>query len=213
KDGAEGATPVKGEFTFTLSNASSTATTVNFTVTGTATSGTDYTSLGTSVVIPAGTKVFTVPVDVQDDLIAEGTETVTLTLGSTSNTAITVSGPAATVNITDNDAVTVVLSGAATVNENAGTVTYTATLTGATGSSIQNAVSVISAVTAGSAVSPADYTTAGTGTLTFAAGSSVGSTKTFTVTVIDDNLVEGDETYTASIGSITGVATLGTSSI
>ena len=53
KDGAEPGTA--GLFTFTLSNVSTTDTQVSYSVSGTATSGTDYTSIGSTVTIPGGT--------------------------------------------------------------------------------------------------------------------------------------------------------------
>ncbi len=46
--------PDTGTFTFTRTGSTAAALTVNFTVTGTATAGTDYASLGSSVTIPGG---------------------------------------------------------------------------------------------------------------------------------------------------------------
>ncbi len=74
--------------------------TVNYTVTGTGTDGTDYVSMGTSKVVTGASGVITVaPIQ---DAILESTETVVVTI--TSGTGYIVgSGPAATVNIADND--------------------------------------------------------------------------------------------------------------
>ncbi|MBK6901843.1 MAG: choice-of-anchor L domain-containing protein [Saprospirales bacterium] len=53
---------------------------INYTISGTATSGVDYTSLPLSVTIPANQMFFQLPVNIIDDIIPEGTETITITL-------------------------------------------------------------------------------------------------------------------------------------
>src|SRR5262249_12084964 len=74
---------------------------VNFTVGGTATNGTDYTTIPTSVTIPAGTASAAVTVSPIDDLLAEASETVVLTLAASGDYRV-VSPSAATVTILDN---------------------------------------------------------------------------------------------------------------
>ena len=70
---------------------------------GSATQGTDYASIGTSVVIPAGSATVAIPINVIDDSVYEGTETVIVTLNSNAN--YTAGSPnSATVNIADNEA-------------------------------------------------------------------------------------------------------------
>jgi gliding motility-associated-like protein/uncharacterized repeat protein (TIGR01451 family) len=93
-----------GLFTLTLSNLVNVATTVNYTITGTATAGTDYTALTGSITIPANTTTITIPVGVIDDSLVEtGGETVVVTLTST-DTAVTIGTPAAaTVTIADEE--------------------------------------------------------------------------------------------------------------
>src|SRR5262249_16153103 len=54
--------------------------TVNYTVTGTATSGTDYTALTGSITIPAGQTSATITIAGLADTLVEGTETVTVEL-------------------------------------------------------------------------------------------------------------------------------------
>lgn len=103
KDGAEPSTP--GQFTFTLSQVSTTDTKIDFVVSGTATAGSDYTSLGSSIVIPAGATSVTLNVPVLDDNLNEGNETVVLTMvGVTDNPRITAITTPAVVNIRDNRA-------------------------------------------------------------------------------------------------------------
>jgi hypothetical protein len=64
-------------------NANSTSTaalTVYYSLSGTATNGKDYSTLSGNVIIPAGALSATIPVRVIDDLLKEGTETVTATI-------------------------------------------------------------------------------------------------------------------------------------
>jgi Calx-beta domain len=76
--------------------------TVHFTITGTATNGADYTTIPTSVMIPAGQLSVTVTVSPIDDLLVEPEETVVLRLAA--NSAYRIGNPAAdTVEIRDND--------------------------------------------------------------------------------------------------------------
>ena len=74
------ATPDDGEFTVTLSAVSSTPTTVNYTLTGTATNGTDYQTLGASVTFAAGTATATLTVTPIDNSVVGGSKTVTVTV-------------------------------------------------------------------------------------------------------------------------------------
>ena len=81
-DGAEPST--NGLFTVVLTNPVSIPTTVTYSVGGTATSGTDYTPIGTTVLIPANSTSATISVPVLNDNIVEtGGETVIVTLLST----------------------------------------------------------------------------------------------------------------------------------
>jgi gliding motility-associated-like protein len=106
-DGVEGGIP--GQFTLSLPTGytSSEDITVNYTVRGTATSGTDYTAIGSSVLIPAGQNSVYISIAVLDDNILEVTENVVLSLASGSSTNFNfspASGSAtATVNVVDND--------------------------------------------------------------------------------------------------------------
>jgi len=72
--------PVNGLFTVTRADAATTAAlTVNVTVSGTATPGSDYTAIPATVTIPAGASSATVSVVPVTDALAEGPETVILT--------------------------------------------------------------------------------------------------------------------------------------
>jgi hypothetical protein len=91
-----------GMFTFTRTGSTTAALTVNFSVSGTATSGSDYTALGTSVTIPAGAASVNKSVTSIDNTVVESIETVIVAIAS--NAAYTIGSPAsATVTIADND--------------------------------------------------------------------------------------------------------------
>ncbi|MGW8247771.1 MAG: DUF2341 domain-containing protein, partial [Acidiferrobacterales bacterium] len=129
--------PVNGQFTVSLSNAVSSATTVNYTVLGTSTAtagGTDYTTLSGSVAIAAGVSTATIDVTgINDDAIVEGTETVVVQITSTNNALVTIGATdTATVNILDNDTATASIAATTNANET-GPVNgqFTVTLTAA----------------------------------------------------------------------------------
>ena len=94
-------------YTFTLSNPSAFATTVNYTLSGSATNGTDYTgsALTGTVTIPAGSTTATITIDPTTDTTFEGNETViaTITSASSNSVALTATTAAATGTITDDD--------------------------------------------------------------------------------------------------------------
>lgn len=91
-----------GTFTITRTGSTAAAVTVNFAISGSATAGTDYTTLPSSVVIAAGATSATVTVTPIDDSVVEGAETVIATLQSGSGYQI--GDPSAgTITITDND--------------------------------------------------------------------------------------------------------------
>lgn len=78
---------------------------VNLMVSGTAGNGSDYSAIGTSGVIPAGNSSATIDILPIDDLIAEGSESVTLTLTGTNRAQVTVNGALSSdsLNLLDDD--------------------------------------------------------------------------------------------------------------
>ena len=80
-----GQTANPGQFTISRNGITTEALTVNYAVQGTANNGNDYDALSGSVVIPVGQSSVTVPINVKDDLITEGDETVVLTLQANSS--------------------------------------------------------------------------------------------------------------------------------
>ena len=94
--------PTNGQFTVTRTGATTSALTVNYAITGTATNGADYSALLTSVTIPASSATATITVTPVNDTLVESNETVILTLSA--NAAYTIGSPNnATVTIADND--------------------------------------------------------------------------------------------------------------
>ena len=95
--------PTPGMFTVSRSGSTSSALTVNYTVGGTATAGSDYQSLSGSVLIPAGQSsapIVVTPVD--DGVVGEGNETVVVTLTADAAYAVGAQN-SGTVTIVDND--------------------------------------------------------------------------------------------------------------
>uniref|UniRef100_UPI0038923078 Calx-beta domain-containing protein n=1 Tax=Acinetobacter baumannii TaxID=470 RepID=UPI0038923078 len=205
-------------FTVSLSNPSSGPIVFNPTLSnGTAIVGTDtgtvleYNNGSGWVAVPVGGITFAagqtsvqVRVSVTDDNIDEVNETfnltATVTSGTTANTSAVGVG-----TIVDNDPAPVLnITGPATINETAGTATYTVTLTGNT----SLPVTVNYGTANGTATSGTDYTST-SGTLTFAVGE---TSKTITIPILNDFKVENSENYTISLSSPSN-ATINTGSV
>ena len=177
-----------GLFTLTLTNPVSVPTIVTYSVSGTATSGTDYSPIGTTVEIPANSTSATITVPVLNDNIVEtGGETVIVTLLNTT-TDVTIGSPSsATVTIADED-VSVLSIAASDGAEPSWDGLFVISMT--------NPVSVPTVVTylvggSSTATAGVDYV-ALSGTITIPALSTSGM---IPVDVINDNIVEtGGET-------------------
>ena len=113
---ANGATPSQGVLTISQDRISTQPTTVAYSVTGSATSGTDFTALSGSVTIPVGETSATVPVSILEDSLIEGDETIVFTLTSvtsgdlTTQLSATAGQLTASVTITDDDFATILVS-------------------------------------------------------------------------------------------------------
>ncbi|MEO9966458.1 MAG: PKD domain-containing protein [Reichenbachiella sp.] len=201
--------PVDIVYTVTLSKVNNTGTAITFDIdddlTGTASSGNDYTAIagGATISVANGSDTGTLTVVVTNDALLEAdTETVDATISNASNGDITITTPSATANITDNDAADADLSVTQHGNE-AGPVdiVYTVTL-----SKVNNTGSAITfdiddeLLGTSTATNGDDYTSiAGAATITIANGSSTG---TLTVVVIDDSELEDNiETMSAIISN------------
>ncbi|MFO0099721.1 MAG: S8 family serine peptidase, partial [Aphanizomenon sp.] len=205
-----GTTPNPGQYTLTRTGPTTSSLTVNVGLTGTATNGTDYTTIPTTVTFVAGSSTALVDLNVTDDTLVEGTETAILTV--TSGTGYTVGTSAsATVNIADNDLpvnpIIIDLSTNQTVVEGITSpqnVTYTVTLSGDS----TETVTVQYATVNNTAIAGSDYTTT-SGTLTFDPGV---TSQDIIIPILNDSLNEAQETFNLTLSSPTN-AQLGTATV
>ncbi|MBX9258207.1 hypothetical protein H1Q63_30515, partial [Desmonostoc muscorum CCALA 125] len=202
---ATGITPNPGTFTLTRTGNLATALTVNYSLSGTATKGTDYSNLTGTVSFAAGANTATIKVTPTDDTLAENSETAILTLktgtgytlGTTTTAIVTIADnetPVITIAATDANAAET----ATGITPNPGTFTLTRTGNLATALTVNYSLS-------GTATKGTDYSNL-TGTVNFAAGA---NTATIKVTPTDDTLAENSETAILTLKTGTGY-TLGT---
>ncbi len=189
-----------GQFTVARTGDVTDALVVNYSVSGTATSGSDYTALPGTVTIPAGAPSAQILVEPIDDTVAEPDETVVATLEPG---AYAIAEPSsATVTIIDNEPTTVTITAtdanAAETGPDPGV--FTLSRTGSTAAAL-----TVNYTLSGSTATSGDYQETLSGTATFAAGQ---ASKTITVTPVDDPTVEPEETVvitlTAGSGYVTG---------
>ena len=158
---------------------------------------TDYTGLSNLVFFAAGQLSATVFVPVRNDTIAEGDETVNLTLSAGLTAAggtVSYGTPNGLLIIQDNDVTFGFSQSTYAVREEAGFMAVPVVRFGDTNS----AVSVRFATTDGTATAAGlDYTPTN-GVVNFAPGE---VTKTFNVVINDDALVEGDETLNLTLSN------------
>jgi hypothetical protein len=207
---AEGGAP--GAFTVTLSKPSpSNFFVVSYTLSGSATLGSDYAAVTAGAPVPMGQTSVDVTVTPIDDSLSEGDETVQLTLVPGEGYALGVPSTAI-MTIADNDGAppaqpgTIQLSASAYQGaEGQGSVQVTATRTGGTSGQV-----TVSYNTGPSSASPGQDYTPVNGVLAWGSGDA--TARTFTVPILDDTLVEGTESFFVSISNPTGGATLGSPS-
>ena len=177
--------------TATLSVATTADVTVGIGTSGTATEGTDYTDgsgVLDDIVISAGSTTGTVSFTPTNDSIYELNETAIVTIDSVSGGSATESGDqSVTLTITnDESAPTVSLSSSAsTIDENGGgSITITATASGATYENISVPITM-----SGTATEGTDYNNGSTvSDITISAGATTG---TATLTPVADTIYEG----------------------
>lgn len=180
--------------TVTLNQAAPyTVTIVYATSNGTATAPADYVSASGTLTFTPGLTQSTAHIVIVNDTAIENNETFGVTLSNP--VSATLGAPAsAVVTIGDNDRPTVMLTSASySVNENAGVMPLTATLSQAA----PYTITVAYAASNGTATAPADYASA-TGTLTFTPGATQAA---FNVTIVNDTLVENSETFSVTLSN------------
>src|SRR5262249_47593600 len=162
-------------FTVTLSNPSSQTITVEYaTADGTATAGSDYTAIATTMLTFApGETSKTISVAVLGDVITENNETFFVNLSNASSGA-TISDNQGIGTILDNDGINISISDASATEGNTGTTTMTFTVSLSRAST--QTVTVDYKTVDGTATAGSDYVAITTTTLTFDPGD---TSKTF----------------------------------
>ena len=194
--------------TASLSHASSAATTVTVSASPVAPAKAgDFTQSGTTLTIAAGATDSSGSVTITGDGNAIDEDDRQVTVSARASNPQGVVGDPAEVILTiedDDDPPTVSLSSSSVaVDEDAGSVSLTASLSEASGKQ----VIVVYATANGTATSGSDYTAA-SGTLTFAAGT---KSQAVSVAVVEDSVYEPGETFTITLRSPSN-ATLGSPS-
>ena len=181
-------------FTVSLSAASGQDVSVNVaTADDTATAGADYTAVSsTTITIPAGSTSVTVPVTILDDALDEADETYFVNLSNPVNATIADGQGLGTI-VDDEGAVSISIDDAS-VDEGAGSATFTVSLSAASGVD----VSVTVATADDTATAGADYTAVAPTVVTIPAGS---TSATFSVSILEDVLDEVDETYFVNLSN------------
>ncbi|MGX5817398.1 Calx-beta domain-containing protein [Chitinophaga lutea] len=193
-----------GAFILSLAAPAPSDVTVQYTVSGTATAGSDYQALTGTAVIPAGEMNAGIQVTVVDDAIVEGPETVTLTLQSATFSFLgapvnaTVSTQPASLTIGDDDQPQIMIEKTADATEpaTAGAVRIRFANTQMTAT----APVTVQYSIAGTAQAGVDYD-ALAGTAVIPAGE---NGVTVSISPKDDALVEGTETVIVALANATG---------
>ena len=191
---AEGS-PDDGTFTITAVRSATSGTSTNqegfavsYKITGSARNGQDYLTLG-AIEFPTGGNSVSLVITPNDDVLAEGDETVTVTLADGPGYMIDPLAGAATLTLLDDEpllSITGTTNGQEGVSSAVYTVSYSGTLKGT--------VTVSYEIATTSVAKELDVTVSGT--VNINAGE---RTALITVPVLDDAILEGNETLTLSL--------------
>ena len=198
-------------YTFSRTGATAAALTVNYTVAGSATLGTDYSGIAATpatktIIFAAGASTAVVSVDPAADSSIEADETVALTLApGTDYTVGTTTAVVGTITNDDLPRITLTISPASVQEDGVSNLIYTFSRTGDTAAPL-----TVNYTVAGTATLGTDYTgiaaTPATKTISFAAGA---STAKLSVDPTADSTIEATETVSLSLATGTGY-TVGT---
>jgi Calx-beta domain/Domain of unknown function (DUF4114)/von Willebrand factor type D domain len=195
-----------GQFTLTRTGVTTADLAVNYTLTGTATNGTDYQNLTGTATFKAGSDKATLDINPIDDNIDEGNETVILTLADGGTNYKLDPIQAGTLSIVDNETKpTISVANITQPEGNSGNTNYAFNLT-LSNPSVET-ITVKYATADDTATAGSDYTAA-TSTVTFAPGE---TTKAVNVAVTGDELYEADESFKLNLSEAVN-ATISTSS-
>ncbi len=182
---------------------------VAITYSGTATDGSDYTSVQ-NVTIAAGSNATTFTLDTLDDFIADDAETIIMSIGTITDSNfenIAADATANTVTSTivddtnpgtepDQEIAHVSITGAQSIYEGDTSTPYTLSLDRP--ASEVNSDITVALTYSGIALDGTDYT--GVASVTILAGT---NSVDFSIATLDDALIEGSEDFTITLGSIT----------
>ncbi len=178
-----------GEFAIIRTGNLASALTVNLTVSGTATNGTDYETIPLTVSLAANQASAALAVNPFDDTVGEGNETVVVTIAAGSYTVGTPSS--ATVTIEDDEpSVTIMATDPSASEAGIDPGSFTVSRAGSTAADLSVNVSI-----GGTATNGADLITLSS-PVVIPAGS---ASAALTVTPIDDPTAEGNETVVVTI--------------
>ncbi len=189
---SSGGEPVNGTITINRSGSTVGDVSVHYTVTGTATQGTDFTALSGKLTITSGSSSGTISIPVTNDTTDEANETVILTIYSPTGATLGAT-TAHTYTINDDDSGPTVQFAATTSYDSEGKTI--ALIPVSLSEASTNNVTVSYEVTGTATGSGTDYTLAD-GNITIEAGK---TTKNISIAVIDDALIESDETVVITL--------------
>ncbi len=177
---------------------------IDLTVSGSATSGTDYSAIPLQITIPAGQTSQPLSISPIDDQLLEGTEDVTVFLRAGQNYTIMSGLSNATIKLFDDDTQTLSIAvTTAAVSEPSGTGVFTLTLAKPAESDV-----AVGFTLSGSATPGEDFVTPESPAVIIAGQ----TTTTINFVVRDDQQVEGLETVTVTLLPVTGIPVQGSSS-
>ena len=192
----EGASPTLGRFRFSLKGSSATPVTVNYTVSGTATSGADFTAMTGTVSIPgSGINVVEVAVTPMNDALGEDLESIIVTITPSASYGIYAPSSSAMIQLRDDDQPTVYVDASSSnyppsFAENSTGGVFYLSRTGSTTGDL-----VVNYTVSGTAANGTDYATV-SGTATIPAGAQGVDVQ---ITPTDETIAEGVETVTLTL--------------
>ncbi|WP_222843474.1 beta strand repeat-containing protein [Roseivirga misakiensis] len=170
---------------------------IDYTVTGTATSGEDYDLTSGTLTISAGNRTNDIITEILDDLLDEDDETVIITLSNPVNATLASPNVFTYTIQDDDDAPTVTLSvDNSTIAENGGTSTLTATLSEVSGKDVTVTLGYSGTTTNGT-----DYNSSAGTSIVITAGT-MSNTASPIVTSSDDTTPEGNETVIVDVTNV-----------
>ena len=181
------------QFPVQLDGPSSSDVLFAYSVTGSATLGSDHQFASGMLTIPAGTTMFPINAAILDDATDEEDETIDVSLTALSGAVVGQNRTREHKIVDDDNPPILGFTATGGTTPETGNATITVTL----GIASAKTVSASYSVAAGSA-STADFTTT-TGTVTFTPGV---TSQTFTVPITEDTLFEGNETFTISLTNL-----------